>query len=126
MSPVTPPLPSPVSPYAVGSAYQASLASALIAASHAEAAKGVHSDLLQILNHSGKPWGFSYVTYPHPVRVWYGDRDEKIAENAVRWMERTMGADKCHVNLVKGADHSLMYNSSVVIEALEHIRDSWR
>jgi hypothetical protein len=106
--------------------YQARLANALIAASHAEASKGVHGDLVQILNHDGKPWGFSYAAFPHRVRVWYGDRDEKIAENAVRWMERTMGPDGCRVRVVKGADHALMYNSSVVMEVLECVGESWQ
>ncbi|KAF9229513.1 hypothetical protein BS17DRAFT_743665 [Gyrodon lividus] len=105
--------------------YQAALGNALIAASHAEASKGTHSDLLQILNHDNRPWGFSYTDYPHKVRVWYGDRDEKIAENAVRWMERAMGEDRCHVKVVKGADHALMYKSSVVVEVLECVREFW-
>ena len=105
--------------------YQAALGNALIAASHAEASKGTHSDLLQILNHDNRPWGFSYTDYPHKVRVWYGDRDEKIAENAVRWMERTMGEDRCDVKVVKGADHALMYKSSVVVEVLECVREFW-
>jgi hypothetical protein len=109
-----------------GADYQAQLANALIAASHAESARGLHSDLLQILNHEGRPWGFAYAGYPHRVQVWYGDRDEKIAENAVRWMERTMGPARCAVHVVKGADHALMYNSGVVIEVLESIYDSWR
>ncbi|KAH7915338.1 hypothetical protein BJ138DRAFT_1054918 [Hygrophoropsis aurantiaca] len=105
--------------------YQAALGNALIAASHAEASKGTHSDLLQILNHDHRPWGFSYTDYPHKVHVWYGDKDEKIAENAVRWMERTMGEDRCLVKVVKGADHSLMYKSSVVVEVLERVREFW-
>lgn len=107
------------------SSYQAALGNALIAASHAEASKGTHGDLLQILNHDNRPWGFSYTDYPHKVRVWYGDRDEKIAENAVRWMERTMGEDRCDVKVVKGADHALMYRSSVVVEVLECVREFW-
>ncbi|KAF9454896.1 hypothetical protein P691DRAFT_641280, partial [Macrolepiota fuliginosa MF-IS2] len=106
--------------------YQAALGNALIAASHAESAKGTHNDLLQILNHDNHPWGFSYPNYPHTVKVWYGDKDEKIAENAVRWMERTMGFDKCAVKVVKGADHGLMYRSSVVIEVFERILSEWR
>lgn len=105
--------------------YQAALGNALIAASHAEASRGTHSDLLQILNHDNRPWGFSYTDYLHKVRVWYGDRDEKIAENAVRWMERTMGEDRCDVKVVKGADHALMYKSSVVVEVLERVREFW-
>jgi hypothetical protein len=107
------------------SAYQASIGNALIAAAHAESSRGTHGDLLQILNHDQQPWGFSYAAYPHAVRVWYGDRDEKIAENAVRWMERTMGPGRCRVKVVHGADHGLMYRSSVVVEVLERVRGVW-
>ena len=107
------------------SAYQAALGNALIAAAHAESSRGTHGDLLQILNHDQQPWGFSYAAYPHAVRVWYGDRDEKIAENAVRWMERTMGPGRCAVQVVRGADHGLMYRSSVVVDVLERVRDIW-
>ncbi len=107
------------------SAYQAALGNALIVAAHAESSRGTHSDLLQILNHDQQPWEFSYAAYPHNVRVWYGDRDEKIAENAVRWMERTMGTGRCRVEVVRGADHGLMYRSSVVVEVLERVRDIW-
>lgn len=125
-TPPVPPLPSsPETPTTPGSSYQAALGNALIAASHAESSKGTHTDLIQILNHDRQPWGFSYVTYPHHVRVWYGDRDERIAENAVRWMESTMGPDKCRVNVVKGADHALMFKSSVVIEVLEYVSECW-
>ena len=109
-----------------GISYQAALANALIAASHAESAKGAHLDLLQILNHDNHPWGFSYSSYPHRVDVWYGDKDEKIAENAVRWMERNMGENQCHVKVVKGADHGLMYNSSVVVEVMEKVLSYWQ
>ncbi len=107
------------------SAYQAALGNALIAAAHAESSRGTYGDLLQILNHDQQPWEFSYSAYPHIVRVWYGDRDEKIAENAVRWMERTMGPGRCRVKVVQGADHGLMYRSSVVVEVLERVRDVW-
>lgn len=109
-----------------GSGHQVALGNALIAASHAESAKGTHNDLLQILNHENHSWGFSYASYPHKVRVWYGDKDEKIAENAVRWMERTMGPDRCSVKVVKGADHGLMYRSSAVVDVLEWIVSAWR
>ncbi|PPQ69066.1 hypothetical protein CVT25_004241 [Psilocybe cyanescens] len=106
--------------------HQVAIGNALIAASHAESAKGTHNDLLQILNHENHSWGFSYSSYPHGVRIWYGDRDEKIAENAVRWMERTMGTDRCSVKVVKGADHGLMYRSSAVVDVLEWILSAWR
>lgn len=129
--PPVPPLPSvPPSPLSdtaetPGASYQVQLGNALIAASHAESSKGTHGDLLQILNHDRQPWGFSYSAYPHSVRIWYGDRDERIAENAVRWMENTMGRDKCQVQVVKGADHSLMFKSAVVIEVLEYFAECW-
>ncbi|KAF8633983.1 hypothetical protein AX15_001160 [Amanita polypyramis BW_CC] len=102
------------------------LSNALFAASHAESAKGTHNDLLQILNHDNQPWGFSYSTYPHKVRLWYGDRDEKIAENAVRWMERTMGSDRCTIKVVRGADHALMFNTEVVLEVFDYILSTWK
>ena len=105
--------------------YQAAVGNALIAASHAESSRGTHNDLLQILNHDNHPWGFSYASYPHRVKVWYGDRDEKIAENAVRWMEKNMGPDRCAVTVIRGADHGLMYKSSVVVEVLETISSYW-
>ena len=106
--------------------HHVALGNALIAASHSESSKGTHNDLLQILNHENHSWGFSYSSYPHKVRVWYGDKDERIAENAVRWMERTMGTDRCSVKVVKGADHGLMYRSSAVVDVLEWILSAWR
>ncbi|KAK2461761.1 hypothetical protein APHAL10511_006224 [Amanita phalloides] len=128
--------PSSPTPSAMTSAYAHSttsntpspmtLSNALIAASHAESAKGTHNDLLQILNHDNQPWGFSYSTYPHKVRLWYGDRDEKIAENAVRWMERTMGGDRCTVKVVKGADHALMFNTEVMLEVFDYFLSTWK
>lgn len=106
--------------------YQAALGNALLAASHAESARGAHNDLLQILNHENHSWGFSYTSYPHGVKVWYGDKDEKIAEDAVRWMEKSMGQEWCTVKTVKGGDHALMYNTNVVVEVLEIISGYWQ
>ncbi|PIL32132.1 hypothetical protein GSI_06838 [Ganoderma sinense ZZ0214-1] len=117
---------TPTSTPETGQGFQAALGNALLAASHSESSKGTHSDLLQILNHDRLPMGFSYHAYPHSVRVWYGDRDEKIAEHAVRWMENAMGPEKCQVKVVKGAEHALMYRSGVVVEALEHFTQYWR
>lgn len=117
---------SSTSIFAPSTEYQSALGNALIAASHAESAKGMHNDLLQILNHDNQPWGFSYSHYPHQVNVWYGDKDEKIAENAVRWMEKNMGEDRCNVKVVIGADHALMYKSSVVVEVLEQLQGYWQ
>ncbi|KAI0785988.1 hypothetical protein C8Q75DRAFT_773693 [Abortiporus biennis] len=126
-APPVPPLPSsPPNGPSSETSYQAALGNALIAASHAESSKGTHEDLVQILNHDRQPWGFSYTAYPHTVRVWYGDKDERIAENVVRWMENTMGPDKCIVKVVKGADHALMFKSSIVVEVMEHLSECWK
>ena len=103
----------------------AALGNALLAASHAESSRGTHADLLQILNHNQKPWGFSYEDFPHAIRVWYGDKDEKIAEGAVKWMEKTMRPGTCEIRIVKGAGHGLMYNGGVVVEALECLKETW-
>ncbi|KAG8766172.1 hypothetical protein FRC12_007045 [Ceratobasidium sp. 428] len=99
------------------------LASALLQASHAESLKGGTADLLSILERDSKPWGFSYADVRQPVRVWYGDRDDKIGVGSVRWMERVMRA--CEVKIVKGAGHSLMTNAEVVVEVLESIAREW-
>lgn len=125
--PPSPPIPSlpttPTDETHCGASYDASLANALIAASHAESAKGAHNDLLLILNHDRVPWGFSYQEYPHNVAVWYGDKDERIAESTVRWLEQTMGPERCKVKVVKGADHGLMYNTTVVLDVFDMVHE---
>ena len=118
----SPPM-TPTTETHTGTSYDASLANALIAASHAESAKGTHNDLLLILNHERVSWGFSYQDYPHSVAVWYGDRDERIAESAVKWLEQTMGPDRCKVKVVKGADHGLMYNTTVVLDVFDKVHE---
>ncbi|ELU37904.1 alpha/beta hydrolase family domain-containing protein [Rhizoctonia solani AG-1 IA] len=136
MSPTTPVPPSPRSPNPASSSQAQSqnqgqnqnpktitLASALLQASHAESLKGGTADLLSILERDSKPWGFSYADVRQPVRVWYGDRDDKIGIGSVRWMERVMKS--CEVKIVKGAGHSLMTNAEVVVEVLESIAKEW-
>lgn len=91
----------------------------LLRASHAESGGSSH-DLLVILGRSSqKPWGFAYTDIDHPVRVWYGDKDERINMSSILWMEREMRS--CQVTYVKNATHSLMTNVGVVVEALESI-----
>ncbi|KAF8711766.1 Hydrolase, partial [Rhizoctonia solani] len=136
MSPTTPVPPSPRSPNPSSSSQAQNqnqgqnqnpktitLASALLQASHAESLKGGTADLLSILERDSKPWGFSYADVRQPVRVWYGDRDDKIGIGSVRWMERVMKS--CEVKIVKGAGHSLMTNAEVVVEVLESIAKEW-
>ncbi|QRV97550.1 hypothetical protein RhiJN_25569 [Ceratobasidium sp. AG-Ba] len=114
---------SPRSPCPPTPTKTVTLASALLQASHAESLKGGTADLLSILERDSKPWGFSYADVRQPVRVWYGDRDDKIGIGSVRWMERVMKA--CDVKIVKGAGHSLMTNAEVVVEVLESIAREW-
>ncbi|KAH7334563.1 hypothetical protein B0J17DRAFT_720957 [Rhizoctonia solani] len=120
-SPTTPVPPSPRSPNP--NPKTVTLASALLQASHAESLKGGTADLLSILERDSKPWGFSYADVRQPVRVWYGDRDDKIGIGSVRWMERVMKS--CDVRIVKGAGHSLMTHAEVVVEVLESIAKEW-
>ncbi|KAG8960550.1 hypothetical protein FRC03_006412 [Tulasnella sp. 419] len=99
------------------------LANALLQASHAESLKGGTADLLAILERDSKPWGFSYADVKHRVKVWYGDKDEKIGISSVRWMERVMR--DCEVKIVKNGGHSLMTNVDVVVEVLESVAKEW-
>lgn len=95
------------------------LATSLLRASHAESQRGSTNDLMTILGGSrgSKPWGFTYADVTHPTRVWHGDKDERIGLSGALWMEREM--QECTLKVVKGANHSLMTNTTVVIEALE-------
>lgn len=102
-----------------------SLASALMQASHAEALKGGTADLLSILERpDSRPWGFSYTDVRQHVKVWYGDRDERIGISSVKWMERAM--KDCEVKIIKGEDHGLLTNAKVVVEVLESIAAEWK
>jgi hypothetical protein len=101
-----------------------SVATALLRASHKEAQKGLSNDLLSILERDAKPWGFSYADVRQKVKVWYGDKDEKISESGIRWMERIM--KDCELKICKGKDHSLMTCAAVVVEALESLQTDLR
>lgn len=48
--------------------------------------------------------------------MWYGDRDDRISESSVRWLEKEMR--DCKVRIVKGGDHNLM-TSELTVLALE-------
>jgi hypothetical protein len=101
-----------------------SVATALLRASHKEAQKGLANDLLSILERDAKPWGFSYADVRQKVKIWYGDKDEKISEAGIRWMERVM--KDCELKICKGKDHSLMTSAAVVVEALESVQADLR
>ena len=94
-------------------------------ASHAEALKGGTQDLLAILERPGsRPWGFSYTDVRKHVKVWYGDKDERIGIASVRWMEAKM--KDCEVKIIKGEGHGLLTNAEVVVEVLESIAAEWK
>lgn len=94
------------------------LATTLLRASHAESQRGSTNDLLTILGGRGsKPWGFTYADIVHPTRVWHGEKDERIGATGAMWMEREMR--DCTLKIVKGANHSLMTNTAVIVETFE-------
>ncbi|KDN35853.1 alpha/beta-hydrolase [Tilletiaria anomala UBC 951] len=96
------------------------VSTALLQASLAESTKGGTADLMCILGRTSKPWGFSYTDVKHPIKIWHGDRDEKISLAGAEWMVKEM-PKYVQLNLVKDAGHGLMTNVGVVIDVLESI-----
>ena len=115
---------TPTKPFATTLAPTSNIATALLRASHKEAQKGISNDLLSILERDNRPWGFSYADVKHPVKLWYGSRDEKIPETGIRWMERVMIS--CEVKICAGKDHGLMVCADVVVEVLESLQSQLR
>lgn len=95
------------------------LGTALMRASHAESLKGGTSDLLAILHKTGKTSELSYSEIAHPVRVWHGLKDDKISLESVLSLETFI--PDCKVNVIPGADHSLMTNVAVFLQVLQAI-----
>lgn len=115
---------TPTKSFATTLAPTSNVATALLRASHKEAQKGISNDLLSILERDNRPWGFSYADVKHPVKLWYGSKDEKIPETGIRWMERVMLA--CEVKICAGKDHGLMVCADVVVEVLESLQSQLR
>lgn len=92
---------------------ESSLATAILRASHAEALQGATADLLSILGRDSKDWGFSYTHIEHPCQVWLGEKDDKIGERGVRWMEGEM--KECQVEMIPGEGHNLMTSSRAIL-----------
>jgi hypothetical protein len=103
----------------------------LLRASHAESLRGGTSDLLVLLDRtspsSTSPFslstrnklGFSYADIPHGVKVWFGDKDDRISLSSVRWLETEINGGaavregkRCEVRIVEGAGHGLMTSKS--------------
>lgn len=99
------------------------LGTAIMRASHAESLKGGTSDLLTILQKTSKVSDFSFAEVARPVRVWHGLKDDKISLQNVLTLE-TLIPD-CKVNVIPGADHSLMTNVPVFVQVLQAIASEW-
>lgn len=100
------------------------LGTALMRASHAESLKGGTSDLLTILQRNGRAAGVSYADVERPVSVWHGLKDEKISLPNVMTLESIM--PNCKVNVIPGADHSLMTNVPVFVQVMKAIASEWQ
>ncbi|GAA6000844.1 hypothetical protein JCM10207_004686 [Rhodosporidiobolus poonsookiae] len=143
-SPTSPSLSNSLTPSpSTSSIAPAALIDGLLRASHAESLRGGTSDLLVLLERTStsasssstpggaggkKGLGFDYRDLAAPVKVWYGDRDDRISESSIRWLERELKAGRsgrCDVRIVEGADHSLMANGRVMLDVLESIADEW-
>ncbi|KAI5476903.1 hypothetical protein MNV49_007075 [Pseudohyphozyma bogoriensis] len=121
-SPSTPSTPTPLAP-PQSTLSGTDLANGLLRASYAESLKGGTSDLMVILERTSKPWGFKYEDVEAPVKVWQGDKDERISLGSVVGLERSLR--NCKVTVVEGADHSLMTNGGVMFDVLESIAAEW-
>lgn len=102
-----------------GSRPEASLAVSLLQASHAETLSGGTADLLTIMGKDVKGWGYDYTDIPHPCVIWWGDRDDKISEKSVRWMERAM--PDARLKVLAGQGHNLMTSSAVMMDVLDSL-----
>ncbi|BGP13246.1 hypothetical protein JCM10213v2_001165 [Rhodosporidiobolus nylandii] len=126
---------SPAPASASSSIAPSALIDGLLRASHAESLRGGTSDLLVLLERTStastgkKGLGFEYRDLRAPVKVWYGDHDDRISLGSIRWLEREITENgksgECEVKVVEGADHGLMAHGRVMLEVLESIAAEW-
>ncbi|KAA1110208.1 hypothetical protein PGT21_014258 [Puccinia graminis f. sp. tritici] len=106
-----------------------SLGISLLRASYSESLRGGTSDLITILEKNSKPWGFSYAEIDKPVKIWHGDKDERLSFKGSQWFINSI--DKLHVKnqsslvIVRDATHSLMTDVNVLYQVFESIADQW-
>lgn len=102
-----------------------SFGTALQQASHAECEPGTTADLLSIVlnrEQTRRPWQYAlnYADYRLPVKVYWGDQDDKISEKSVRWLERTMTAG-CELQVLPGEGHNLMTSSGTMLDVFQSL-----
>ncbi|ODN98523.1 hypothetical protein L198_03769 [Cryptococcus wingfieldii CBS 7118] len=94
----------------------------LTQASHAESEPGTTSDIFYvILNSQSKIAGplVDYTKVNHPTKVWYGQKDDRISEKAMRWLERCMG--DVQLVVVEGEGHGLLSSVKVMWDVFESL-----
>lgn len=101
---------------------------ALQQASHAECEPGTTSDLLSIVlgrQHANRPWQYAlnYADFSLPVKIYWGQDDDKISEKSVRWMEKTMMAG-VELLVLEGEGHNLMTSSGVMLGVFQSLREA--
>jgi len=101
---------------------------ALQQASHAECEPGTTSDLLSIVlgrQHANRPWQYAlnYADFSLPVKIYWGQDDDKISEKSVRWMEKTMVAG-VELLVLEGEGHNLMTSSGVMLSVFQSLREA--
>ncbi|KAM0745670.1 alpha/beta-hydrolase [Meredithblackwellia eburnea MCA 4105] len=119
----SPSSPTTANPSLTGGLRGLDLANGLLRASHSESLKGSTSDLMVLLERTSRPWGFRYSDIGNRVKVWHGDKDDRISLASVKSLESEMV--DCKVTVVEGADHSMMTNGKVMIQVLESIASEW-
>lgn len=95
------------------------LATALLRASHAESLKGGSGDLIAILR-PAQTFGFQYTDIEHRIKIWHGERDDRVPVSASKALEAAMRS-RVELQIVHNADHDLLTNATVVIAALQSI-----
>lgn len=76
-----------------------------------------------ILNRGSKPWGFDYRDITARVHMYWGDRDDRISYEAVKWMEDNMVS--CKLQHLPGKNHSLLTDPIVIADVLENLAEKY-
>jgi pimeloyl-ACP methyl ester carboxylesterase len=100
---------------------------ALQQASHAECEPGTTSELLSIVlgrQHANRPWQYAvnYADFSLPVKIYWGQDDDKISEKSVRWMEKTMTAG-VELLVLQGEGHNLMASSGTMLSVFQSLAE---